>query len=567
MNSYTYQKRRDEFGRQCVFGPSDYEICEINPDDDLKKQYGRGKTLASNLQSAAQMAVSEVATEDANMCNFGVYHHEGGWPKDIDINDNDTKLKHLQKFQETEPYKMQLKTMCMNMEHKISQNNTCNLFEEYFAGEQSSYQSYKPQIESISIFQSPFKLKNFNEIASHSSIAPISQDRMIVSYTTAPMGQMTVNKLGLSSYIWDLNRNNEPILQFECPDPLSLSTVEYNLKNESNIAAGRSDGTVALYDSRTGGKATAESIREDSHREWVRSLQWTMSKANVEFFTCANDANVMSWDIRNLDKPFESYHLDLNGAGCSTADYSYTMPTRFLIGTTNGYIINGNKREETYEKRFSHRMKSFSGPVQTVERNPFSDKYSLCVGDQSIRFWSDENRETPILQTHEFSHDLTCGAWNRNRCSNFFIGHADGTIDVWDLLYDHYRPIASISIVTSRVQHLRSHSNGRLVIGCYENGDVHLLQISEFLASHKIVEKAKLIETFERELRREVLFLSKLRELKMQIGPTAEDPSDADELKKLDPKTLMTQCVEDFERIIPKKVISGQPDPVNQTKK
>lgn len=557
MNTYTFQKDRSTFGRQCIFASVDFDVCEIEPDDDLKNTFIWIKTSKRDIQSCQQMAVTDVSTDDANMHHIGINHYEGGWPNYIDLKDDNNKSQYVQKSQETEIYQDQLKQMCMNMEHKIAQNNTCNLFEEYFTNEKSTYQSFKPQIESISMFENPFKMQNFDTIASHSSIAPISQDKIVVSYTTQSIGQMTVNQFGLSSYIWDLNRNLHPILELECSKSLSLSTVEYNLKNEFNIAAGRSDGTVVLYDSRSGGKATIESIREQSHRESVRSLNWTASKANAEFFTTANDAMVMSWDIRNMNKPIELYQLELNGAGCSTADYSFTIPTRFLIGTTNGCIINGNKREQAYEKRFPYIMKSFSGPVQTIERNPFADKYSLCVGDQSIRFWSDEDRETPIIQTHEYSHELTCGTWNRNRCSNFFIGHENGTIDVWDLLYDHFQPIASISIGNSPVQHLRSHSNGRLLITCYKNGDIHLMQISEFLSSHKIIEKAKLIEILDRELKREIVFLTKLRELKQQTVPTAEEPSDGDEQKKLNPEILMKQCIEDFENIIQKASPKG----------
>lgn len=551
--SYTYKKLRRRFGVQCIFNTDATDLCQIDPDDELKKQFKRNKTADVSIQNVQQMAVVEVATDHANMCHSGLYHWEGGWPNDIDLNDDAAKVKHLKTHEHTKQYEEQLKMMCMKMEHKIAQNNAVNLFQEYFVDEKSTHSSYKPQIEGISIFESPFKLKDFNGIASHSSISPTSNDKMVVSYTSLLDGQMSVYNHGMPSFIWNLNRNLKPILTLECPDPLSLSTVEYNVKDESMIAAGRSDGTVALYDCRLGGKATAESIREESHREYVSSLQWTMSKGNVEFFTCANDACFITWDIRNMEQPFDKVQLKLNGAGCSSSDYLFTMPTRFLIGTTNGLIISGNRRGKTYEERFAYSMKSFAGPVKTVERNPFADKYSLCIGDQSIRFWSDENRETPIMHTIDYSDDLTCGTWNRNRCSNFLIGHENGTIDMWDLLHDQYRPIASTSIVNSRVQHLRSHSNGKLFCSCHENGDVHLLQISDFLAAHKIIEKAKLIEIFEREMRREILFLTKIRELRMQIGGKADESTDADDSNKLDPETLMNECIADFDKILQKE--------------
>lgn len=557
MDNYTYNKVRRTFGRQCIFSNANYKLCEINTDDGLKKQYKAViEPPTASIQNVPQMSAVEVATENPNTQSSGLYHFEGGWPNDVDINDDAAKVKYLERFEFNDAYKNQLNAMCMKMEHKIAQNNAVNIFQEYFV-EKSDYQSYRPKIDAISVFECPLKFES-NVIMTHSTIAPRSNDKIAISYGILINGQMNSNQLGMPSFIWDLNHNLHPQLTLECIDSLSLSIVEYNPKDECIIAAGRNDGTVALYDSRIGGTPTTESLREESHLEYVSSLQWTMSKLNVEFFTCANDANFMTWDIRNLQKPCDKVELKLNQAGCCSSDYSFSMPTRFFIGTTNGLIISGNRRGNTYEERFAHTMKSFTGPVQTIERNPFIDKYALSVGDQSIRFWSEENRETPILQTKEYSHDLTCGVWNRNRCSNFLIGHDNGTVEMWDLLYDQYKSIASICNVNSRVQHLCSHTNGKLFISCHGNGDAHLLEIPEFLASHKVIEKAKLNDIFEREVKRETRFLTKLREEKMLIdsGNKGNDDSadaDADDLKKLDPETLMNDCIADFDKITHKK--------------
>ncbi|XP_055319535.1 dynein axonemal intermediate chain 2-like [Sitodiplosis mosellana] len=542
--TYTYTKRRSEFGRQCIFSDSAFTLCELDPDEELKKQYKRANSVTVGIQNIPQMAEDEVATDNAQMENFGVLHHEGGWPNEINIADEDEKTTYRKSAKETEEYRGQLKQMCLKIEHAIAQNNAVNIFEEYFTAENPTIgRSYRPLIESIAYFECPVKHEKYNIIASHSSIATSSHDKMVVSYTAVSRGQMNTTKSGTSSYIWDLNRNLAPILELKCQ--ASLATVEYNEKDEAVIATGQSDGIIALYDSRAGGTPQMQSINESSHRESVNALRWTMSKGNVEFFTCANDAMVMWWDVRKMDKPHEFFQLDYNTAGCTTLDYTFSMPTRFLVGMSNGLIINGNKRGLTYTDRFSYASKSFSGPVLSIERNPFADKYSLSVGDQSIRIWSDENRETPIHQSIEYAHDLSCGAWNRNRCSNFFIGHSNGTVDMWDFMYDHYEPIASISIVRSKVEHIRSHANGKLVISCHSNGDVHLMQISDFLASHKIAEKAKLIEMFDRELRREVLFLTKIREAKMIITQQKDEPGFAedDDTKKPNVETAINNSI------------------------
>lgn len=548
--TFSYTRCRREFGRQCIFGDTSLTLCEIDPDDELKNRFKRAKTVRMEMQNIPQMAENEVLTDNKVMDHFGVYHKEGGWPKEIDISNEDEKSNYRQTTEQTEQYCDPLKRLCRSMEHKIAQNNAVNLFEEYFTTEHPQYgRSFKPTIESIAYFQCPVKNRKYKIIASHSAIATQGLDKMAISYTAAfAKGQMNTVKTGTSSYIWDLTRNIEPLLELKCE--ASLATLEYSEKDESIIAAGQSDGIIALYDSRAGGWPQVSTPNESSHRENVSALRWTMSKGNVEFFTCANDSFVMWWDIRNMSKPHESYQLDFKTAGCTTLDYTFSMPTRFLVGLSNGQIVNGNKRGTTYADRFTYAVQSFSGPVHTVERNPFSDKYSLAIGDQSIRFWSDENRETPMYQSHEYVDDLSCGAWNRNRCSGFFVGHASGTIDVWDWLYDMYSPIASINIVDARVEHLRSHPNGKLLINSYGNGDVHLMQISDFLASHKVIEKAKLIEMFDRENSREVLFLMKIREQKMLLAQKKDDaPDDEEDSKKPTVEQAIAQCQSDFNAI------------------
>lgn len=555
MDSYTYTKRRSEFGRQCIFNDISYSLCEIDSDENLKKQYTRQRNSEKSVQNVQQMAEHGMETEDANLIHFGVFHSEGGWPSDVDLTNQTAKTNYLKSSVQNDQYKAQMKSMCIKMEHKIAQNNAVNIFSEYFTDEHEDFgRSYQPQIESIGFFENPHKHNIFDVYASHSSIAPTSNDKMAVSYIVSSTGQMDTIKNQISSYIWDLTRNLEPIVELKCES--SIATLEYNEKDESTIAAGQSDGVISLFDTRIGGKAQLASIAESSHQESVSALRWIMSKKNVEFITCANDAQVMWWDIRKMQKPYEFFKLDLNTAGCSTLDYTFSIPTRFLVGTTDGRIINGNRRGLTYADRFPYVTKSFTGPVHTVERNPFADKYSMCVGDQSVHFWSDENRETPVMQSIEYPHDLSCGAWNRNRCSNFFIGHSNGTIDMWDFLYDQHHPIASISVVNSRVEHIRSHRNGRLLINCFRNGDVYLMQVSKFLASHKIIEKAKFIANLDRELGREVNFLTKIREQRMLMAQRKDDKVDEVDNKLPSLEESIKECIKNFENVIDKETKS-----------
>lgn len=246
--NYTFTRRRSEFGRQCIFGDASFTLCELDPDEALKRRFQRAKTVQLPIQNIPQMAQDEVATDNAIMDNFGVYHQEGGWPNEIDISNEKEKLKYREMSEQAEYYSAQLEPLCVKMEHKISQNNAVNLFEEYFTVEHPQYgRSYNPIIESIAFFQCPVKNEQHKIIASHSALASGSHDKIVVSYTAIARGQMNTTKTRTSSFIWDLEKNIKPILELQCE--ASLATVEYSEKDESIIAAGQSDGIIALLDS------------------------------------------------------------------------------------------------------------------------------------------------------------------------------------------------------------------------------------------------------------------------------------------------------------------------------
>ncbi len=67
------------------------------------------------------------------------------------------------------------------------------------------------------------------------------------------------------------------------------------------------------------------------------------------------------------------------------------------------------------------------------------------------------------------------------RPSVFFTTKVDGTLDVWDLLYKHNKPLLSVQVCDQPLVTMRAHDHGRLVACGAHNGAVSILELSQSL--------------------------------------------------------------------------------------
>jgi len=80
--------------------------------------------------------------------------------------------------------------------------------------------------------------------------------------------------------------------------------------------------------------------------------------------------------------------------GGTSLEYSADAgPTKYLIGTEQGYILQANRRPNKpveIMSRYGIDQGKHHGPVYSLWRNPGHSKYFLSVGDWSAKIWSDE---------------------------------------------------------------------------------------------------------------------------------------------------------------------------------
>lgn len=257
------------------------------------------------------------------------------------------------------------------------------------------------------------------------------------------------------------------------------------------MAGGLLSGQVTIWDTRVGGKSTQTTVREIGHRERINSVLWVNSKTNSELFSGSSDGRVYWWDIRRLAQPVEDLLLDpiqtdnqeLNRSlGASVLEYETTIPTRFMVGTEQGYVFSCNRKGKVPTEKIASRLHCHKGPIYSLERNRVFIKSYLTVGDWSARVWTEECKESAIVWIKNHATPLLAGTWSNTRCSLFFISRADGTLDAWDLMVQQNEPILSMRICDSPLSCIRGHESGRFIATGSTNGSIYLVEVSNNMA-------------------------------------------------------------------------------------
>jgi len=180
-------------------------------------------------------------------------------------------------------------------------------------------------------------------------------------------------------------------------------------------------------------------------------------------------------------------------------------PTKYLIGTEQGYILQAQKRPNKnveIQTRFGYESGKHHGPVYSVHRNFAHSKYFLSIGDWTAKVWC-EDLKTPIMQTRYHPSYLTDGCWSQTRPGLFYLTRMDGFLDVWDFFYRQNEVAYSQKISDSPLTSINVH--GSMAAIGDADGTVSIMGLCKPLYDHTIQPKEKELmqQIFEREFRRE----------------------------------------------------------------
>uniref|UniRef100_A0A8C4T7K8 Dynein intermediate chain 2, axonemal-like n=1 Tax=Erpetoichthys calabaricus TaxID=27687 RepID=A0A8C4T7K8_ERPCA len=500
--TYVYTKKRSEFGSQCNFTDRPVELLvDILPDPTVAASFIQRDLCNMPVQCVQQMSEHEINTERLETETEGVNHVEGGWPKDVNPQEQEQTTRFRKKVEKEESYIASLTILGSLMEHCIKQNNAINIYEEYYEEEEEVQESTEepPTAKTLHVLKDPNDIKR---TATSLSWHPDGGRKLAVSYCCLEF-QRASKDMSFHSYIWNLEKPNKPQMTLKPSSPIVC--LDYNPKDFHVLAGGCYNGQVAYWDTRKGSQPVEMSIIEQSHRDPVYKVIWLQSKTGTDCFSASTDGQVLWWDIRKLSEPTERLILDISkkgtldgAAGATSLEFETTMPTKFMVGTENGMVIACNRKGKTPAEKISSTFCGHHGPVYALRRNPFYPKNFLSVADWIARIWSEDTKESSIMWTSVFTTKM------------------DGTLDVWDLLLKQKEPTLSVKVCDEALYSLRVQDNGHILACGSQLGTATLLEISSGLCSLQRNEKALANEMFERESKREKILEARRRELRLK---------------------------------------------------
>ena len=547
--SYDYTRRRKDFGHGYNFTDTSSILASIDPVRREQVQWTSKQTSSIELDCIADVTERKVGTEAIESKNSGMAHDEGGFGKEVNNPKDVTERKRAIERYKGPNFNLSIVRMVEKVMKVVEQNNSIDLYEEYFTEEVADHSSEPPSLKTVCVLRDPNPVKRS---ATNLCWCPDGTTKLAVSYSVLQFQKMA-DDLITSSYIWDISNPNEPDLVLSSPSPAVC--LAYNPKSTDWIVGGLYNGLVAFWDLRKGNSVETSPV-EYSHHDPIYDVVWTQSRTNQEFCSVSTDGFVKWWDVRKLSAPVDSF-------ACSMADENrryggisleYRIdagPNKFLVGTETGEVLSLERKSKKDSSSSIGIKQVFGGecihhgPVYSVKRNPHFSKYFLSVGDWTSKIWSEDLKQPVLLNRFEQSY-LTACCWSPSRSGVFFTAKMNGTIDVWDLFYKLNEPVLCNKVGDSALSSIALHGKGKLLAVGSEDGQVSILELCESLSHTQNNEKNAMQQLFERETKREK-HVDQLRSKKSnQSHLRKSDSSSERENPSIVDDAALRQAEEDF---------------------
>mmetsp|Transcript_31317 Transcript_31317/g.43427 ORF Transcript_31317/g.43427 Transcript_31317/m.43427 type:complete len:570 (+) Transcript_31317:288-1997(+) len=521
---YMFTKLRRDFGRHPQFVDEPAEVlADIRPDNNVKQDFIDRNPVITVVQVVPDMSEHEANTEMVEYKNSGMFHLEGGWPKDIDFTEVEHTIRYRKKVEKDEDYIVAIAQLGGQVEELIKQNNAIDIYEEYFQGSQADHSSEQPFAKTLTVFRDPAQAKGVQRSASYISWHPDGARKLAVSYAILDFQQQPEG-MPVSSYVWDVNNPNTP--ETVLTPASQMVCAVYNPKDPNILISGLYNGQLSFWDNRKSTRPIDTSPIECSHRDPVYDIVWLQSKTGTECASVSTDGNTFWWDIRRMREPVESLVLQekngnlIHGAVCMEYEAA-AGPTKFMVGTEQGSVISCNRKAKNPQDRVGASYSGHHGPVYALERNPFFAKYFCSIGDWTARIWM-EDLKTPIMTTKYHDSYLMGGMWSPTRPGVFFTIKMDGTLDVWDYFYKQNDPSLSVQVTDQGLTSVRVQDLGKMTAIGAVDGSVTLLELCDGLSVMQPNEKPAIAQMFERETKREKNLEARQKELRLKAKRAGE---------------------------------------------
>lgn len=562
--SYEYPRVRREFGIHPQLSDSTSSVYSVEQDSESGSNWTQKLVSTVELDCIATYSQHEANTEQYVQVPKSQGFTDGAWPPEVKTNEFADRQRLLRRIKSDTEYQSAFVNLIKTAETAISQNNTIDVYEDYFKEDEFEFEHEPPSCKTIGVFKDPNDVKrSANKICWH----PDDPNKMAISYSILQFQQMP-DKMPMSSYIWDVNQPNAPDAEMTAQSPLTCCV--YNPRSSDHILGGMYNGLLGFWDLRKGSSPVAQTDVKDSHHDPVYDVFWTQSRAGYDCCSLSTDGKILWWDARKLTEgPLDAMVLeDPNPEnpvvyGGTSMDYkSDAGATRYLMGTEQGVCLLVDRKakkdaESTKSIKSIYGLKEgqHHGPIYSIQRNPSNPKYFLTVGDWTSRVWF-EDLKSPIITTCYDQNYLTSACWSPTRPGIFFTTKNNGTMDVWDLFYKQSDPIFSTKIGEAGITTIAVQQQGRHIALGSEDGSTTVLEISESLYKPQPDEKNVLAQLFERETKREknleLRAIQKKRDAREASKATAAVEFDPNADEDEETKAKLKKVEDDFFAMIDK---------------
>ncbi|XP_029905060.1 dynein axonemal intermediate chain 3 [Myripristis murdjan] len=211
--------------------------------------------------------------------------------------------------------------------------------------------------------------------------------------------------------------------------------------------------------------------------------------------------------------------------------------TKFFVGTEDGEIVYTDWRLEKdndsgrlHSAKPLHCFNVHDWWVNTVQRSPFFKDVILTVGGWNFAIWKEGVMDGTIFQSPPSTQVCTAGCWSPSRPAVFFIGKANGNIEVWDLLEKTHDPSQIHNITSTKITCIKPwifSSKQHFLAVSDDKGMLHILEIPRMLYRPSSDEKLRVRIYLETEVDRLVYFTKR-----RDVWAEEKKDTEAMELKK-----------------------------------
>ncbi|SOV18957.1 dynein-associated protein, putative [Plasmodium gaboni] len=301
---YCYSKKKSDIGKKCLFKKSKSQIIgRIEANEELKKKYIYKENIYYNDDNIKKYSEQYVNIESLKLENKFFYHNEGGWTKDVDISEQQNKIKYIKRLDKDINLINSLKILMNETTKILNKNNSINIYEEYFKNDLQNEENFK--IKSILVIKD--KMRKYQRFITSIKWSTDNTYKLAISYCVNDY-QKILNNSPKNCLLYNLNQINNPYQTLY--SKTFIKCMRFNHKNSDLLLAGSYDGTVNLWDLRKKNTLCESSSINVSHKNTVHDIIWLQTKTNNHCLSISSDGLSLIWDIRNFTEPIESFYLN-----------------------------------------------------------------------------------------------------------------------------------------------------------------------------------------------------------------------------------------------------------------